>query len=59
MYRSPTRLFYVQRWDSTEAGGDCDISTFATAEDEGGCITTSLADRRWAAVLGFVYSERY
>ena len=59
MYRSLTRLFYVQRWDSTEVGGGRDISTAATAEDEWGCITTSLAERRRATVQGVVYSERY
>jgi len=52
-------LFYVQRWGSTEVGGDHDISTLATAEDEWGCITTCLAERRRAAVQGVVYSERY
>jgi len=47
-------------WDSTEVGGDLDdILTFATAEDERGRITISLAERRSAAVKGVVYSERH
>jgi len=45
-------------WDSTEGGGDHDdILTFVTAEDEWGCITISLAERRSAAVQGVVYGE--
>jgi len=48
------------RWDSTEVGGDYDdILTFATAEEERGRITISLAERRPAAVQGVVYSERH
>jgi len=40
-------------WDSTEVGGDHDdILTSATAEDERGRITISLAERRPVAVQG-------
>jgi len=47
-------------WDSTEVGGDHDdILTFATAEDERGRITISLAERRPVAVQAVVYSERH
>jgi len=46
-------------WDSTEVGGDHDdILASVTAEDEWGCITISLAERRPAAVQSVVYSER-
>jgi len=48
------------RWDSTEVGGDHDdILTFATAEDERGRITISLAERRPVAVQAIVYTERH
>jgi len=49
-----------RRWDSTEVGGDHDDTlTFATAEDERGRITISLAERRPVAVQAVVYSERH
>ena len=48
------------RWDSTEVGGDRDDTlTSATAEDERGRITISLAERRPVAVQAVVYSERH